>query len=157
MNNSVVVENQKLPLEATTISPQARALRRIRDYQQISLYKDVNPLDWEDWHWQLKHRVCSKDELQQIIKLTPEEEEGVKKASGKLSLAITPYWAALIDPEDPNCPLRRQAVPVASESIVGSFVSTTSFPSCLKKLINKLTCADFPEPSNPSTTINFPG
>ena len=119
MNNSVVVENQKLSQEITTISPQARALRRIRDYQQIGLYKDVNPLDWEDWHWQLKHRVCSKDDLQQIIKLTPEEEGGIKKAGGKLSLAITPYWATLIDPEDPDCPLRRQSVPVIAESIIG--------------------------------------
>ena len=119
MNNSVVVENQKLSQEITTISPQVRALRRIRDYQQIGLYKDVNPLDWEDWHWQLKHRVCSKDDLQQIIKLTPEEEGGIKKAGGKLSLAITPYWATLIDPEDPDCPLRRQSVPVIAESILG--------------------------------------
>jgi len=119
LNNSVVVENQKLSQEITTISPQARALRRIRDYQQIGLYKDVNPLDWEDWHWQLKHRVCSKDDLQQIIKLTPEEEGGIKKAGGKLSLAITPYWATLIDPEDPDCPLRRQSVPVIAESIIG--------------------------------------
>ena len=119
MNNSVVVENQKLSQEITTISPQVRALRRIRDYQQIGLYKDVNPLDWEDWHWQLKHRVCSKDDLQQIIKLTPEEEGGIKKAGGKLSLAITPYWATLIDPEDPDCPLRRQSVPVIAESIIG--------------------------------------
>jgi lysine 2,3-aminomutase len=119
LNNAVVVENQKLSLETTTISPQVRALRRIRDYQQIGLYKDVNPLDWEDWHWQLKHRVCSKDDLQQIIKLTPEEEGGIKKAGGKLSLAITPYWATLIDPEDPDCPLRRQSVPVIAESIIG--------------------------------------
>jgi lysine 2,3-aminomutase len=35
-----------------------------------------------------------------------------------LSLAVTPYWATLIDPEDPACPLRRQAVPVAAESII---------------------------------------
>ena len=119
MNNTVVAENQKLSQETLTLSPQARALRRIRDYQQISLYKDVNPLDWEDWHWQLKQRICVKEDLAQIIKLTPEEEEGTKKASGRLSLAITPYWATLIDPEDPNCPLRRQCVPVVSESIIG--------------------------------------
>ena len=72
-----------------------------------------------DWHWQLSNRICSKDELTQIIKLSPEEEKGIKKASGRLSLAITPFWATLIDPEDPNCPLRRQAVPVAAESVIG--------------------------------------
>ncbi|TRZ95730.1 KamA family radical SAM protein [bacterium] len=110
------MESQKLQQE--TIVP-VRLSKRSQDYQQISLYKDVNPLDWEDWHWQLKHRICNKEELAQVIKLSPEEEAGLKKANGRLSLAITPYWATLMDPEDASCPLRRQAVPVASEFVVG--------------------------------------
>ncbi|MDD4899126.1 MAG: KamA family radical SAM protein [Candidatus Omnitrophica bacterium] len=113
-SNTVVAEQQKL---LTEITP-ARQIKRIRDYQQISIYKDVNPLDWEDWHWQLKNRIRNKEELSQIIKLTPEEEKGVDKAKGRLSMAITPYWAALLDPEDPECPIRRQAVPVEAESLI---------------------------------------
>jgi lysine 2,3-aminomutase len=115
LNNAQVIENQKLQQE--TISA-VRYTRKPRDYQQISIYKDINPLDWEDWHWQIKNRICSKEVLSQIIKLTPEEEKGIEKAKGKLSMAITPHWGTLIDPEDPNCPLRRQAVPVAQESVV---------------------------------------
>ena len=115
MGNSLIVDNQKLQQEP---APQVRTTKRPRDYQQISLYKDTNPLDWEDWHWQIKHRIRTKDELQQVIKLSPEEEAGIKNASGRLSVAITPYWATLMDPEDPNCPIRRQAVPVAAESLV---------------------------------------
>ncbi len=115
MNNIIVAETQKAQQEALQL---ARPVRRPRDYQQISIYRDINPLDWEDWHWQIKHRIRSRDELAQIIKLSTEEEEGVRKASGRLSLAITPYWATLMDPEDPNCPIRRQAVPVAAESVV---------------------------------------
>ena len=115
MSNIAVAEQQKLQQETQG----KKTAQRSQDYQQISLYKDVNPLDWEDWHWQLSKRIRTKEELAQVIKLTPEEEEGIKKASGRLSLAITPYWATLIDPEDPNCPLRRQAVPVVYESIIG--------------------------------------
>ncbi|MBI5144865.1 MAG: KamA family radical SAM protein, partial [Candidatus Omnitrophica bacterium] len=114
--NTAVTESQKLVLESPAL---ARPTRRPLDYQQISLYKEVNPLDWEDWHWQLKHRVRSREELSQVIKLTPEEEAGIKKASGRLSMAITPYWLTLIDPEDPSCPLRRQAVPTLAENIIG--------------------------------------
>ncbi|MEW6101406.1 MAG: lysine 2,3-aminomutase [Candidatus Omnitrophota bacterium] len=114
MSNVAVAESQKLQQEI-----QIRKIQRAQDYQQISLYKDVNPLDWEDWHWQLKHRIRTKEELSQVIKLSEQEEEGIKKASGRLSLAITPYWASLIDPDDPACPLRRQAVPVVDETIVG--------------------------------------
>ncbi|MFH0936015.1 MAG: KamA family radical SAM protein [Candidatus Omnitrophota bacterium] len=114
MSNLVVTETQKLQQETQG----RKTYQRPQDYQQISLFKEVNPLDWEDWHWQLKHRIRNKEELSQVIKLTPEEEKGVKKASGRLSLAITPYWASLIDPENPDCPLRRQAVPVSEESAV---------------------------------------
>ena len=115
MSSPLTVDNQKLQQEAITV---ARPSKRARDYQQIALYKDVNPLDWEDWHWQLKHRIRTQDELSEIIKLTPEEEKGIDKAKGRLSMAITPYWATLMDPEDENCPIRRQAVPVYSEFIV---------------------------------------
>ena len=112
-NNTATPDTQKVLQESVSLPRSTK-----RALEQISLYKDVNPLDWEDWHWQIKHRVRSKEDLEQIIKLTPEEEEGIKKASGRLSMAITPYWASLMDPDDANCPLRRQAVPVAMESVV---------------------------------------
>jgi len=115
LNNPASLENQKAQIEPPVI---LRPPKRSRDYQQISLYKDVNPLDWEDWHWQLKHRIRTKEELVQIIKLTPEEEKGVDKAKGRLAMAITPYWASQIDAEDPNCSFRRQAVPVNDEFCV---------------------------------------
>ncbi|MFA4984273.1 MAG: lysine 2,3-aminomutase [Candidatus Omnitrophota bacterium] len=115
MNNPIALESQKTAQETLQ---SGRSQRRSRDYQQIGIYHDINPLDWEDWHWQIKHRIRSRDELSQIIKLTPQEEDGAKKASGRLSMAITPYWASLIDPDDPECPIRRQAVPVTAESVV---------------------------------------
>jgi len=46
LSNLGVVENQKLQIETPV-----RKIQRTQDYQQISLFKDVNPLDWEDWHW----------------------------------------------------------------------------------------------------------
>ena len=33
-------------------------------------------------------------------------------------MAITPYYASLIDPKDPNCPIRRQCVPSISETTI---------------------------------------
>ncbi|MDD5196689.1 MAG: KamA family radical SAM protein [Candidatus Omnitrophica bacterium] len=115
MTNLQAVENQKVQQES---SPVVRNSRRQRDYQQIAIYKDVNPLDWEDWHWQIKNRICTKEALTQVINLTPDEDKGIDKAKGRLSMAITPYWGTLLDPEDAGCPLRRQAVPVIQESII---------------------------------------
>ncbi|MEW6170244.1 MAG: KamA family radical SAM protein [Candidatus Omnitrophota bacterium] len=85
------------------------------DYRQISLFKDVHPLNWEDWRWQVKHGIHSKEELSQIVNLAPEEEEAVKRCRGRLAVSITPYFSTLMDPLDATCPIRRQAVPLKYE------------------------------------------
>lgn len=73
--------------------------------------------EWDDWRWQLKHRVNTRAELEAIgIELTPEEIEGVE-AEDKFRLDITPYFASLIDPHDPNCPIRRQVIPIGRELV----------------------------------------
>ena len=79
-----------------------------------ALWADVPDEQWDDWRWQLAHRLNSVDELAQIIHLTPEEIEGLT-ADDKFRVDITPYFASLIDPDDPNCPIRRQVVPLGRE------------------------------------------
>ncbi len=69
---------------------------------------------WNDWRWQLSHRLNSLDELAQIIHLTPEEVDGLT-AEDKFRVDITPYFASLIDPDDPHCPVRRQVIPLGRE------------------------------------------
>jgi lysine 2,3-aminomutase len=121
MGNAAVTENQKVLAEPLAIQLLGK---RARDYQQISLYKDVNPLDWEDWHWQMKNRVTRLEQISQILSLTPQEEEGIKNAKGRMAMAITPYWATLIDPDDPLCPVRRQAIPTVAEFQVSPYEMT---------------------------------
>lgn len=79
-----------------------------------TLWADVPDEKWDDWHWQLAHRLNSLDELAQIIHLTPEEIEGLS-ADDKFRVDITPYFASLIDPDDPLCPVRRQVIPQGRE------------------------------------------
>ena len=69
---------------------------------------------WNDWRWQLSHRLNTLEELRQVINLTPEEEEGIA-AEHHFRIDVTPYFASLIDPDDPNCPLRRQVIPTGRE------------------------------------------
>lgn len=77
----------------------------------LALYPDATPLDWEDWRWQIRNRIRTLDAVKKIIKLTPREERGVIGAGDKLTMSIPPYFAALIDPHDPGCPIRLQSVP----------------------------------------------
>ena len=67
--------------------------------------------EWEDWKWQLKNRITTLKELKTLIVLTPSEEEGIKRSKGRLAMAITPYFFSLIDKTNPNCPIRKQAIP----------------------------------------------
>ena len=81
-----------------------------------TLFPEVTDEQWNDWKWQVKNRIETLDQLKKYIKLTPEEEEGVRKTLSTLRMAITPYYLSLIDPDDPYCPIRRQAIPTAAET-----------------------------------------
>lgn len=79
------------------------------------LWADVPAEDWNDWVWQLQHRLKSVADLEKYIELTPEERAGCYFADKKLALSITPYFFNLIDRDDPNCPIRRQVIPRREE------------------------------------------
>ncbi len=81
--------------------------------RRAAIWAGVPDAQWNDWRWQLSHRLNSVEELSQLIDLTPEEAEGA--ASAHFRVDITPYFASLIDPDDPNCPIRRQVIPTSRE------------------------------------------
>jgi lysine 2,3-aminomutase len=80
-------------------------------------WPDVSLESWNDWKWQLKHRVTSLTELEQRLTLAPEERAGVLLAGTKLALAVTPHFFNLIEPDNPDCPIRRQVIPRMEEGI----------------------------------------
>ena len=81
-------------------------------------WSDVPASDWNDWHWQLRNRITTLAQLETLLELSPQERAGCLFAAHKLALAITPHFFNLIDPRDPNCPVRRQVIPHIDESVV---------------------------------------
>ena len=81
--------------------------------------------DWRDWRWQLRHALRTEAELSRLVALTPAERAGL--ALGGLRTGVTPYYAALMDPAHPACPVRRQAIPEAleGEAAAGDLVDPT--------------------------------
>jgi lysine 2,3-aminomutase len=77
----------------------------------------VPPELWNDWKWQLKNRVTNLAQLENKIFLTPEERAGVILSRDKLAFAVTPHFFNLIDPQDPDCPIRRQVIPRMEEAM----------------------------------------
>ena len=80
------------------------------------LFADTSDEKWNDWHWQVSHRISDVDTLKDYLPLTSEEEAGARKAMESFRMAITPYYLTLIDPKDPNDPVRKQAVPTGNEA-----------------------------------------
>jgi len=76
----------------------------------------VPAADWNDWRWQLRHRLTSLDQIEKLLPLTREERLGIALAGRHLALAITPYFFNLIDRDNPDCPIRRQVVPRVEET-----------------------------------------
>jgi lysine 2,3-aminomutase len=89
--------------------------------KERSIWRDV-PLElWSDWHWQMRNRITTAEEMARVIQMTPREQRTIERALDKFRFAVPPYYASLIDPEDPDCPIRLQAVPGEGELTVGDF------------------------------------
>jgi lysine 2,3-aminomutase len=63
----------------------------------------------------MQNRIHSADALRDWICPTDDELAAVERTEGEFRWNITPYYASLMDPHDPTCPVRRQAVPTLDE------------------------------------------
>ncbi|HCC79335.1 MAG: lysine 2,3-aminomutase [Chloroflexi bacterium GWB2_49_20] len=88
--------------------------------RRAPFYADIPDEKWNDWRWQLSHRLNTVEEIEKVITLTDSERKALN-ASGLFRVEVTPYFISLIRPEDPNDPIRKQIIPTASEMV--SFTS----------------------------------
>jgi len=115
--------NLDVPLRGTEkalqllLFPVPTGPKKVEETKEVipPLWKNVSEREWNDWRWQLRHRITTYEQLKEILELTSEEIEGIKHSKGRLALAVTPYFASLMDPFNPNCPIRRQAIPRVEE------------------------------------------
>ena len=82
---------------------------------RTTIWKDVPETDWDNWKWQVKNRVTTLAELSRAVRLTAEEEGGIRREEDRLPMAITPYFLSQIDSDNPECPLRKQVIPRIEE------------------------------------------
>ncbi|MCK8601194.1 KamA family radical SAM protein [Syntrophobacteraceae bacterium DRH4] len=96
------------PTRKFPINPATNSFRK-------TFFPGVTIGEWNDWHWQLRHRITDVENLARIIQLTEEELQAVAERKVPLPLAITPYYASLIYRSDGLQALRRTVVPVCAE------------------------------------------
>jgi lysine 2,3-aminomutase len=80
-----------------------------------SVWREFPAAQWNDWHWQQRERITRLEQLEKVIRLTEDERRAVIEADAEFHMGITPYYAALMDPDDPGCPIRLQSVPTMGE------------------------------------------
>ena len=57
--------------------------------RRAPIWEDVPDAQWNDWRWQLSHRVNDLAEIEGILELTDEEREGLS-VPDKFRVDITP-------------------------------------------------------------------
>ena len=89
-------------------NPSTRAFRR-------RFFPQITDREWNDWHWQLRHRIRSLAEAERFLLLSAEERDAIVRGGDLLPFAITPYYLSLLNPENPEQPLRRTVMPSPGE------------------------------------------
>jgi lysine 2,3-aminomutase len=74
------------------------------------LWRDVPDRLWDDWRWQSQNAIRSVRQLRGLLPFTAEELEAIGSLEAEYKLAIPPYYFSLIDPDDPDDPIRLQSV-----------------------------------------------
>lgn len=67
--------------------------------------------EWTDWRWQMRHRISTLDALSRYVAPTASERQAIEETADIFRWTITPYYATLMDAQDPACPVRQQVVP----------------------------------------------
>ena len=75
----------------------------------------VTEEDWNDWKWQLDNRITDINDLKELINISDETLEEIKLTEDKYRWAISPYFLSLIEPDDPECVIKKQALPSSLE------------------------------------------
>ncbi len=86
-------------------------------FKQITFYKDVSLKDWNNWRWQLANAIRDVKTLEKVLDLNDTEKEELNKCLEKFRMAITPYYASLMDKTYRRCPIRLQGIPQIKELI----------------------------------------
>ena len=82
--------------------------------KRAAVYADVPDEKWNDWRWQLSHRLNSVEEIEKVLPLSESERKALQ-TSGLFRVDVTPYFISLVNPDDPNDPVRKQIIPRSDE------------------------------------------
>jgi KamA family protein len=82
-----------------------------------------------DWQQELQQNITRVSELEEFLPLSADERKSLEEVATRHPMNIPRYYLELIDPNDPNDPIRKLAVPATEELILaGDMGETTGDP-----------------------------
>jgi len=83
-------------------------------------FPNTNSTQWNDWHWQLFHRITTLEQLYRYVTPTEDERQALERKDWQFPFSVTPYYLSLIDLSDPDDPLRKTVIPQIAESHISA-------------------------------------
>lgn len=83
-------------------------------FEKNPIPPEINPQDWEDWTWQLRHSLKTQADFKKYFRLTPNEERAFLEGQKVFNIRSTPYYAQLAG-SHPEDPVRKILMPQAAE------------------------------------------
>ncbi|MDR1549021.1 MAG: glutamate 2,3-aminomutase [Hungatella sp.] len=104
-------------LEARKGIPKGMDLEKefIKRKTKILELLDATEENWNDYQWQLTHKITDVETLSKIIVLSETEKMRIKKVEKKFRWAVSPYYLSLADPDDRYDPIRLLSIPTYKE------------------------------------------
>jgi len=84
--------------------------------EKIKKHFSAGEKEWQDWHWQISRRITRVDTLARFLSLSDSDKDVIRKVGERFRWAVSPYYLSLMNPDDPKCPVRRQAIPAIEET-----------------------------------------
>jgi lysine 2,3-aminomutase len=84
--------------------------------KRAPFFQTVSDEDWNDWRWQMRNRLRTVEDFEHLFPLTDSEKKALNTPD-HFRVEVTPYFASLINPQDPHDPLRQQVMPTSLELV----------------------------------------
>ncbi|MEH6473139.1 MAG: KamA family radical SAM protein [Halopseudomonas sp.] len=106
-------------------------LAKSSDTLSSTNFTELAGIDWRELPWkkELQNNIHSVTDLQRYLPVAPEEAQAMEEIIEQHPMNIPRYYLSLIDPANPDDPIRKLCVPEAEELVVaGAMGETTKDP-----------------------------
>ena len=77
------------------------------------------------WQEEYRENITSAEELRKVLPMTDEEYRLIHEEAERFPMAVSRYYCSLIDPSDPDDPIRKMAVPSSTGSSLEGLLDTS--------------------------------